>query len=147
MDNQTVLRSNFTILFNDLKKAINYYLKEGYLTRETKYVEAYLSATIHALVDYADKYLDPKSEIILACKYVNNTLKHNDLLVTHKTVIGGFSFPMSFPMKIEKIQVVWNYDPLIKTRHQNQQNAFQKCFAGRPILETLLPIAQLIEKE
>ncbi len=147
MDNKTVLKSNFTILFNNLKMAINQYLKEGYLTRETKYVEAYLAATIHALMDYADKYLDSKSEIILACKYANNTLKHNELLITHEEIIGGFSFPISFPIKMEKIQVVWNYDASVKTRHQNQQDAFKNCFAGRPILETLLPVARLIEKE
>lgn len=84
MDNQTVLRSNFLIVFADLQNAINNYLNGEHITGETKYIEAYLAAAIHALVDYADKYLHKKSDVIQACRYVNNTLKHNEFLVTHK---------------------------------------------------------------
>lgn len=147
MDNQSILRSNFLILYSNLETAINDYLKYGHTNGQTQFIDAYLSATIHALIDYADKYLDIRNEKIKACRYANNTLKHNESLISHKEITGGFSFPISFPLCIEKIEVVWNYDGSVKVHHEDQQNAFKKHFAGKPILETLQPIVLLIKGE
>lgn len=146
MDNKGVLRSNFLIMFRELSKAIDDYLKYGYTKGDLQYVDAYLSATIHTLMDYADKYMDKDDEQVMACRYACNTLKHNSSLVTHRKIRGGITFPISFPLRFEEMKVVWNYDATVKTRHPDQQAAFVKCFAGKPILETLVPIAELIEK-
>lgn len=146
MNNQLVLKSNLLILFSDLEYSIKKYLECGYAIGETKYIDAYLAATIHALIDYADKYLDKDDEKIQACRYANNSLKHHSSLITHKEITGGFSFPVEFPLYSEKIEVVWNYDSSVKVRHKEQQIAFENHFAGKAILETLRPIMQLIEK-
>lgn len=146
MSNQSVLKSNLMIVFSDLEKAITAYLKGGHTKGETEYIDAYLAASIHALIDYADKYLDVNDERIKACKYANNTLKHNDRLITHQKADGGFSFPISFPICFEEIQVVWNYNSEVKTRYEDQQIAFEKHFAGKPILDTLKPILREIEE-
>lgn len=135
MSNQSILKSNLLIVFSDLEKAITSYLNGGHTKGETKYIDAYLAASIHALIDYADRYLDANDERIKACKYANNTLKHNDRFITHRKTKGGFSFPFSFPICIEEIQVVWNYSSEVKTRHKDQQIAFEKHFAGKPILQ------------
>ena len=146
MSNQSVLKSNLMIVFSDFEKAITAYLNGGYTEGETKYIDAYLAASIHALIDYADKYLDVNDERIKACKYANNTLKHNDRLITHQKAEGGFSFPISFPICFEEIKVVWNYKSDVKTRHKDQQTAFKKLFAGKPVLDTLKPILKEIEE-
>ena len=146
MNNQSVLKSNLMIVFSDLEKAITAYLNGGHTKGETEYIDAYLAASIHALIDYADKYLDVNDERIKACKYANNTLKHNGMLITHQKAEGGFSFPFSSPFCIEEIQVVWNYNSEVKTRHKDQQIAFAKHFAGKPILDTLKPILREIEE-
>lgn len=130
-----------------MENAINNYLKCGHTLGQTQYIDAYLAASIHALIDYADKYLDTHDERIKACKYANNTLKHNGSLVSHKEITGGFSFPISFPISFEKIEVVWNYDSNVETRHKDQQAAFAKHFAGKPLLETLRPIFQQIKED
>ena len=56
MDNKSMLKSNLMVIFSDLEKAIEQYLSSGYRIGETKYIDAYLAATIHALMDYADAY-------------------------------------------------------------------------------------------
>ena len=145
MNNESVLKNNLSILFSDLEKSINVYLDSGYTKGETEYIDAYLAAFIHALIDYADKYLDVNDERIKACKYANNTLKHNSMLITHKKIKGGCSFPISFPICFEEIQVVWNYNNEVKTRHKEQQIAFEKHFAGKPVLDTLRPILKQIK--
>lgn len=147
MDNKSILRSNFLIMFEELNKAVDSYIKHGHTKGELQYVDAYLSATIHTLMDYADKYLDKDSDLVMACRYACNTLKHNSALITHREIRGGISFPISFPLCFEEIKVVWNYDKTVKTRHPDQQAAFEKIFAGKQILETLKPIAELIEKD
>lgn len=146
MDNESMLKSNLMIVFSDLEKAIEQYVSSGYSIGETKYIDAYLAATIHALMDYADAYLSKDDEKIQACRYANNTLKHNSLLKTHRTITGGLTFPFCFPMRIEKLEIVWNYDCNVETRYKSQQRAFETHFAGKPILETLRPILQQIKE-
>lgn len=147
MDNKSILKSNFLILFSNLENSIIEYLKHGHSTGEMQYIDAYLAATIHALVDYADKYLDKDDEKIQACRYANNTLKHNGELISHKKSTGGFSFPFSSPFVMEEINIIWSYDISIKVRHPEQQKAFEKHFAGKPILDTLRPIMRQIEED
>lgn len=142
---KSILKSNFHILFEELKKAVNNYLDYGHIHGEIEYINAFLTASIHSLIDYTDRYFDSEDAEIMACKYVNNTLKHNDVLVTHSKPVGGFTFPITYPIVIPKIEVLWNYDKSVKTRHPEQQRAFEKLFAGKPIIETLQPIADRIE--
>lgn len=142
MDNKYVLKSNLLIVFSDLERAIQQYLDYGYSIGETKYIDAYLAATIHALMDYADTYLSRDDEQVQACQYANNTLKHNSSLITHKKITGGLTFPIYFPMKSEKMEIVWNFDSNVKTRHKDQQHAFEIYFAGKPYFETLRPLPE-----
>lgn len=146
MTGKLILKSNCVILFEELKKAVDNYIKFGHTRGETQYINAFLAATIHSFLDYADRYLNKEDEKIQACRYVNNTLKHNISLVTHCKTVGGFTFPINFQHFVSpKIDVIWNYDESIKTRYEDQQLAFKKLFAGKPIIDTLLPLASEID--
>lgn len=151
MSGKTVLKSNCSILFCELQKAVDDYLRYGHLRGEVKYIDAFLTATIHSFIDYADGHLDPnkQDDEFNACRYANNVLKHKSALVTHRKTIGGFHFPFQFstsePIVFPKIQVIWNYDKALTLQSKNQQASFEKHFAGKPIIDTLQPLANKIE--
>lgn len=145
MNGKKSLQSNFRIMLSGLQNAIEEYLESGYYVEKLEYVEAYLVATIHALMDYADRFLKDDDEI-MACRYVNNTIKHVAGYVTHKEVTGGLTFPISFPIELEEIKVVWRNDADLECRHKDQKNAYVKCFAGKALLETLRPLAKRVEQ-
>lgn len=147
MSGKAVLKSNCLILFCELQKAVDDYLKHGYRRGEAQYIDAFLTATIHSFIDYADGHLDPNKtdNEFNACRYANNILKHNSALVTHKKAVGGIRFPIHFPLSIPEFQVIWNYDKALTVQSKNQQSAFEALFAGKPIIDTLLPLANKIE--
>ena len=148
MSGKAVLKSNCSILFCELQKAVDEYVKCRDLRGNVKFIDAFLTATIHSFIDYADGHLDPdkQDDEFNACRYANNILKHNSALVTHQKTIGGLiHFPIHFPLSFPPIQVVWNYDKTLTLRSENQQFAFEALFAGKPIIDTLQPLANKIE--
>lgn len=145
MSGKANLQNNFKIMFEGLQKAIEDYLEYGTCTGRMEYVEAYLVATIHALMDYADRFLLDDDEI-MACRYVNNTIKHVAGYVTHKEVTGGVTFPITFPLACEEIKVVWKSEADLACRYEDQKKAYIKCFAGKSLLDTLTPLANKIEQ-
>ena len=138
------------ILFDELKRAVDNFVKQRDIRGEAKYIDAFLAATIHSIIDYADGYLDPQKQDdeFNACRYANNTLKHKKSLVTHKKITGGaIHFPTHFPLEFSPIEVVWNYDNSITLQSGNQQLQFENLFAGKPIIEALLPLIAKIEND
>lgn len=137
-DKGKVYVSNIQILYNDLQKAINEYINSGHIYGEVKYINAYLMAVLGAIAVYKDtvKKDVPETDEIKACKYANNMLKHEPTIITHIEPEGGISFPISFPVAIEQIDIVWKWQDL-NAYHQNQKKAFKDLFAGKPVLNTL----------
>ncbi len=147
MRGKRILRSNFLIMYRELENAIKKYLDYGHLHGDTDKIDAYLAATLHALIDFTDRFWGDDEEIIKAFKYANNALKHDCSLVSHKKITGGFSFPIHSPLEISEITVVWNYDHSVKVNSQMQQEAFKKLLAGQEILTTLEPLVMRISDE
>lgn len=143
-DKESVYRSNIQILFYNLQRAIADYIDYGHTSGEMKYINAYSMAVLGAIVAYYDTVKAPQSgsnqknegKEILACKYANNMLKHDPSIVTHVQSSGGFSFPMSLPLSIEEINIVWKWQEL-HSKHPEQKAAFQEMFANKPVLDTL----------
>lgn len=147
MGSREILRSNFLIVYQDLVNATNEYINTGHCRGETAKIDAYLAATIHSIIDYSDRFWGDSTEVIKACKYANNTLKHNQSLVSHKKITGGVHFPIHFPLEISPIMVVWNYNHHVETRSSAQQYAFEQLFAGREIIETFQPLLERIRED
>ena len=57
MDSKESLISNFEVVYEDLNKAVGECMGEKHNSIELKYVNAYLVATIHAMLDYIDRYI------------------------------------------------------------------------------------------
>ena len=134
----------FKVMYGNLKDGIKEYQKSP--TEETlRSVEAYLDAAIHAIVDYAERYLKYEGEII-ACYYVNNTIKHIKGYTVPRTISGGLSFPTSFPLESKMIKLSWKSEALLDVDSKNQKEVYKKLFAGKEILEPLEPLAEMIEK-
>jgi len=47
---KVVLKSNIVILFNQLQVAVDNYIKDGSSMGDFRFINAYLSATLHAMV-------------------------------------------------------------------------------------------------
>ena len=161
-----ILKSNFLIVYKQLECAVHEYTSSEHTTGNFIYVDAYLAASIHAAMDYIERFnkINLPKNIISACRYANNTLKHNPRLVTHRKATGGFEFPFGSEesFSIEKIDIVWNFDPSItmdlkahdpkarekQERHfNNLKSCFKSTFAGKSILETLEPVFYAISND
>lgn len=129
--------SNINILYKALSDSIWKYIETG-KEEDAVYVRAYLPALLNAVASYQDSILKKEgiseSEEILACKYVNNRLKHNPKFATfaHESR-GGFSFPISFPLESPLPDVWWiriNDENLmdVTDKHYAQQAAYQNLF-------------------
>lgn len=147
MDGKNIFRANFLIVYQDLVNSIQHYIDCDYNHGQTDKIDAYLAATIHAIIDYSERFWGDDTEIIKACKYANNTQKHNLLLISHKRTTGGVHFPIHFPLEFPPITVIWNYNPQVQTKSCAQKRAFEHLFAGKEIIETLQPIVQRIEAD
>ena len=145
---ETVLKSNIEILYSQLNSAIQDYLHFGHCIGEFRYVNAYLGATLNALVSYIDRLIEvgrfSETDIVQALKFANNLQKHNPQLICMSKAIGGLTFPMCFEeeFSIPEIQLVWDDCIGLKTKKLSQREAYEKCFQQQPIAETLEPIVR-----
>lgn len=140
-NSEEILKSNIEILFGNLSDAIKKYIDNGEWMGELKYINAYLSATIHAIVCYIDKLIEvgrmQETETVQALKYVNNLQKHNPNFVSITKRTGGFVFPMSFPFSCEMYDVVWSECIGLTTKKPTQKVAYEQLFQDRKILDIL----------
>lgn len=147
---EKVLKSNTEILFNHLKEAISNYISSGHAMGEYQFINAYLSATLNAIMAYIDRLLSTgqleETEIIQALKYANNLQKHNPQLIKMAKSIGGFSFPICCENEIEipEINIVLDDCIGLKTRKESQKNSYEKYLQQRPVIETLTPIVDML---
>ena len=145
---EEVLRSNIGILYSQLDSSIQEYLKHGHSTGEVSYINAYLSATLNAIISYVDRLMEvgrmKNNERIQALKFANNLQKHQVQLICLSKTIGGFTFPFCIEgeFEIPKIEVVWDECVGLRTESTNQKKAYEKLLKKRPIIETLEPIVR-----
>lgn len=137
-EKEAVYKSNLQILFSDLRQAVNDYIGYGHTHGEVKYINAYLMAVLGAIAAYKDTVLkgQKESDEIKACKYANNMLKHDPSIITMMVPSGGATFPISFPLEIPEINIIWKWLNL-ESKHEDQKKAFKKLFVGEPVLDTL----------
>lgn len=150
-NSEKILKSNIEILFANLNDAIKKYVNAGEWMGELKYINAYLSATVHAIVCYIDKLIEvgrmEETEVVQALKYVNNLQKHNPNFVSITKRTGGFVFPMSFPFSCEMYDAVWSECIGLTTKKPTQKVAYEKLFQDRKILDILSGIVQELLNE
>lgn len=148
---ECTLKSNIEILFMHLKNSIEEYIEKGECMGDLKYINAYLAATINAIVSYVDKLIEIKrlqeNDVIEALKFVNNLHIHNPNFVSVTKRIGGFSFPMSFPLEMECFNIVWSECIGLTTKKVQQKNAYEKIFQHKEILNSLNTIVEKLLSE
>lgn len=143
-----VLKNNIEILYSQLSLAIQDYIDSGHCMGEFRYINAYLGATLNALISYIDRLIEvgrlEETETVQALKFANNLQKHNPQLICMSRSIGGMMFPTFFEEEftIPEIQIVWDDCIGLKTKKTSQREAYEKLFMQRPIKETLDPIVR-----
>ena len=150
-NSEKILKSNIEILFANLSDAIKKYVNDGEWMGELKYINAYLSATVHAIVCYIDKLIEvgrmEETEVVQALKYVSNLQKHNPNFISVTKRTGGLDFPMSFPFSCEPYDIVWSECIGLTTKKPTQKVAYEKLFQDRKILDILSGIVQELLNE
>ena len=135
---EDVLRSNIEILYSQLDSSIQDFFKYGYHKREIRYINAYLSATLNAIISYVERLIKvgcmSETETVLALKFANNLQKHEAQLISISKPEGGFSIP--------KIEVLWDDCIGLSTKYTSQREAYEKLLKKKPIIETLEPIVR-----
>lgn len=68
-------------------------------------------------------------------RYANNKLKHDPTVIQIYERTGGFSFPITFPLSIEKIEFKWGKIDVEKNpKRQNQYNNYITYIEGKEII-------------
>ena len=141
-----------TILWNDLYKAIDHYIKGNHNAQDIKYITAYLGGCLFWIIAFYDIVLKviapqryPETDEIKACKYASNLVKHNEVIISHTYSDGGISFPIGFPVEINNIDILWK-NGCLDVIHSDQKVAYNNKFADKSVKDTLQPIIDLMLK-
>lgn len=68
-------------------------------------------------------------------RYANNKLKHDPNVIQIYECTGGMTFPITFPLSIEKIEFKWGKIDLEKnSKYQNQYNNYITYVDGKEII-------------
>ena len=104
---------------------------------------------MHGLEDYKSRRnTDEGGEVLFGMRHAFNMLKHNmDFFQIHKKD-GGFRFPMSFPLVIEKIRVVWMpAGESLTGKYPGQKENYIKYLEREEVLETFSKVITFLNKE
>ncbi len=145
VEQKKVLQFSAAFMYEQLVKYIKKCERANYTETSQLGLEAYLSACIHAFCDYFERYGN-SDEYVAACRFVNNTIKHNAGYITYEEISGGMEFPTTFPIEIEPIRIVWKRNPNMQTYSEKQNNAYKKVFEGEEIVPTLKCLYDRIRK-
>ena len=122
---------------NELKTEVNYRLGT-YLHWMMDFWERIEGDSIHSITQ------EHKS-LCSAFRYANNELKHGKNLVTLYQRTGGFSFPIRFPLTIERIEFKWAVLELSKKSYESQFLNYQTLLEEKPLLDTIIEAKEVVE--
>lgn len=148
---EKVLKSNIKILFPHLESAVDEYIRDGHGMGEFSFINAYLSATLNAVVAYIDRLIEAgrmqENDVVEALKFANNLQKHNPRLIRIVKSTGGFEFPFCIEdggLEFLEISVVWDDCIGLQTKKKAQRESYEKYLQQREIIETLKPIVECL---
>lgn len=148
---EKILRSNVNILFDQLEKAVNEYLCNGHSRGEFSFINAYLSATLNAVISYIERLIEAgrmqELDVVEALKFANNLQKHNPQLIRIFKPNGGFEFPFCIEedgFEFLEISIVWDECAGLKTRKVSQKESYKKYLQQRKVIDTLKPIVECL---
>ncbi|TYC87113.1 hypothetical protein FXB42_05480 [Acetobacterium wieringae] len=110
---------------------------------------------LHCLFDYYER-LEKNEEILIDCndkqffsglRYANNKLKHDPSVLKVYQRTGGFSFPIEFPLIIEKI--TFNWDAITEDENPRNQKQYQNYIAhiqGKEIIRVSKDALERLKK-
>ncbi|MDF1496071.1 hypothetical protein [Caproiciproducens sp. CPB-2] len=145
--------SSFQNNFSNLRIAIEEACEDLNSPGKKQKVFDSLNNTIHSLLDYWERVKKDSNisaetkKKMRAFAYANNKLKHEYDLVSIEDRKGGFSFPITFPLKIEKVRYKWSDLDYIHRESSNQKNDFQqycRFLKQKEIISSLEDISSLI---
>lgn len=102
---------------------------------------------LHCIMDVAERinFLNEDRGYISAFRFANNMLKHDKELFEITISTGGMTFPMVFPLTIEKREIRWK--KLIDNgKYPNQYLNYEKYLKGNPVKDTCRKAIDIMNK-
>lgn len=103
----------------------------------------------HGLKDYKSRRnKDKNGEILFGMRHAFNMVKHNmDFFQIHRKN-GGTKFPITFPLIIEKVKVVWmQAGDILNGQYPDQKENYIKYLEGKEVLETFGEVITFLNNE
>lgn len=148
---EKTLKNNIKILYNDFSNEVKYFVDAQECMGDLQYINAYLSATLNAIIAYVDRLIDvgrmKETEMVQALKFANNLQKHNPNFISISKQIGGLEFPMHFPMVIPMYDVVWDECIGLKTKKPEQKTNYDELLKQRSIFESITYVVEILLKD
>ena len=105
--------------------------------------------TKNGLADYKHrKGKDEGGKILYGMRHAFNCLKHNMTFfqIHHKE--GGFQFPITFPLEIQEINILWMpAGDILNGEHESQKVNYIKNLQGKEVVETFEGAITFLNKE
>lgn len=119
-----------------------------YTDKEKREIFFAVGTCLHWILDYAERIVvrEQDKEIISAFRYANNSLKHSIEVKRITEEVGGFEFPIEFPLEIPEREVIWSIIDDGDKRWENQRKNYKKLLEGKNVNETCKNIIKVLEK-
>lgn len=102
---------------------------------------------LHWILDVAERvdFSNEDRKYISAFRFANNTLKHDKELFEITTHTGGLTFPIVFPLVIEKREIRWKkLDDNIE--YVNQYRNYEEYLRSKPVRDTCERAIKIVNK-
>ena len=140
-----------TTSFESMKEKMQIILQTNvYTNNEENELFLVVGTCLHCIVDYADRVnkrikLKTKDiKLLSSFRYANNSLKHSIEVKELTKQTGGFSFPISFPLKIPERKVVWKI--VDNGDKENQMKNYKNCLEGKDVIDTCEDFISALKK-
>ena len=154
--NKLLLDHAISRSFTELKDSVRNAeknLNESLLQMDVNYR---LGTFLHWVLDYNEwitknynnTFNNEEQHFFSGLRYANNKLKHAPDIIKMYDRTGGFSFPISFPMRIEEITFRWvklGYEEE-SDKYENQYKNYVKYIEGNNVLKISEEAIEVLSK-
>lgn len=128
------MEKSFVYMTKEIKEIVN---MSKYAEEERSRLFYACGTCLHWILDVAERVelTGEEGRYMSAFRFANNSLKHDAELFEMVVPTGGISFPIVFPLEIEKKEIRWKklYD---NGKYEKQFRNYEKYLKGKPVIET-----------
>ena len=127
------MEKSFVYMTKEIEEIVN---MSKYAEEERSRLFYACGTCLHWILDMAERVelAGEEGHYMSAFRFANNVLKHDAELFEMVVSTGGISFPIVFPLKIEKKEIRWK-KLCDNGRYEKQFRNYEKYLKGKPVIE------------